>query len=341
MSKIIQDKDRLSDLVIEWYGSHGREGLPWRKNITPYKIWISEIMLQQTQVKTVIPYYLRFIKTYPTFNSLILASEDQIIALWSGLGFYRRAKNIYKAKEQIKNSFNKKFPDNFNDLMSLPGIGESTAGAIMSIAYNKSYPILDANVKRVLARYSNVTEESASKKNKVLWEISRKETPINNVFDYTQGVMDLGSTVCKPKDPLCAQCPIVSICDSAFTIVADNSKKEKIKKDKSQVSINFTLAYTDNEYLLFKRNEKTFWEGLWLPSEQPKIHKIFKKKSCSEAHINRKHKLTHLDLNMSITLLRYNNSFDINSNSEYRWVKKIDINNVGMPAPIKKIILEI
>ena len=109
MSKIIQVKDRLSDLVIEWYRSHGREGLPWRKNITPYKIWISEIMLQQTQVKTVIPYYLRFIKTYPTFNSLILASEDQIIALWSGLGFYRRAKNIYNAKEQIKNSFNKKF----------------------------------------------------------------------------------------------------------------------------------------------------------------------------------------------------------------------------------------
>ena len=341
MSKIIQDKDRLSDLVIEWYGSHGREGLPWRKNITPYKIWISEIMLQQTQVKTVIPYYLRFIKTYPTFNSLILASEDQIIALWSGLGFYRRAKNIYKAKEQIKNSFNKKFPDNFNDLMSLPGIGESTAGAIMSIAYNKSYPILDANVKRVLSRYSNVTEESASKKNKVLWEISRKETPINNVFDYTQGVMDLGSTVCKPKDPLCAKCPIVSICDSAFTIVTDNSKKEKIKKDKSQVSINFTLAHTDNEYLLFKRNEKTFWEGLWLPSEQPKIHKIYKKESCKEILIKMKHKLTHLDLNLSITLLRYNKVFDVKSNGEYRWLNKIDIEKVGMPAPIKKIILEI
>ena len=151
MSKILEDKDQLSDLIIEWYRSHGRAELPWRKNITPYKIWISEIMLQQTQVKTVIPYFLRFIKTYPTFNSLVLASEDQIIALWSGLGFYRRAKNIYRAKEQIKNSFNKEFPDSFDDLMSLPGIGESTAGAIMSIAYNKSYPILDANVKRVLS----------------------------------------------------------------------------------------------------------------------------------------------------------------------------------------------
>ena len=341
MSKIPKNNDLLSDLVIDWYRSHGRAELPWRKNITPYRIWISEIMLQQTQVKTVVPYYLKFIETYPTFDSLILASEDQIIALWSGLGFYRRAINIYNAKEQIKHLFNKKFPHNFDDLMSLPGIGESTAGAIMSIAYEKSYPILDANVKRVLIRYSNVTEESTSKKNKLLWEISRNETPISNIFDYTQGIMDLGSIVCKPKDPLCSHCPIASICDSAFKIVTKSSKKEKTKKNKPQIDINFTLAHTDNEYLLFKRNEKTFWDGLWLPSEQPKMHKILKKESSSQIHLSRKHKLTHLDLNMSITLLRYNKSFDVRSNGQYRWVNKIDINNVGMPAPIKKIILEI
>ena len=127
-----------------------------------------------------------------------------------------------------------------------------------------------------------------------------------------KGLWILVRLVCKPKDPLCSQCPIASICDSAFTIVTRKLKKEKIKKDKPQIDINFTLAHTDNEYLLFKRNEKTFWEGLWLPSEQPKMHKILKKESCSEIHINRKHKLTHLDLNMSITLLRYNKSFDIN-----------------------------
>ncbi|MCH1526555.1 MAG: A/G-specific adenine glycosylase [SAR86 cluster bacterium] len=340
MNELKNGDSKLSTLVVKWYLLNGRKELPWRKNVTPYKIWISEIMLQQTQVKTVIPYYLKFIKTYPSLKKIMTADENQIIALWSGLGFYRRAKNIFKAKEQIKNKFGGRFPNNFNDLISLPGIGESTAGAIMSIAFNESYPILDANVKRVLTRHSNVVEDSPTKKNNLLWEISRKQTPRNNIFEYTQGIMDLGARICKPKDPLCSECPIVHICGSAFKV--DKRKpKQRVLKNKPEVDINFTLAYTNNEYLLFKRNEKTFWQDLWLPSEEPKIHRIFKKNSYEQRNIDKKHKLTHLDLNLSITLLRYNKVFDIKSNSEYRWVKKIDIDKIGMPAPIKKIILEL
>ena len=340
MSEISNGDSELSALVIKWYQLNGRKELPWRKNVTPYRTWISEIMLQQTQVKTVIPFYLRFIKTYPNLKKLMLADEDQIIALWSGLGFYRRAKNIFKAKEHIKNKFGGKFPNNYSDLVSLPGIGESTAGAIMSIAFKESHPILDANVKRVLTRHSKIIEDSPSKKNKLLWEMSRRQTPKYNIFDYTQGIMDLGARICKPKFPLCSECPIVDICESAFE-VTEEKPKQKLSKSKPEIDITFTLAYTDNYFLLFKRNEETFWQGLWLPSEQPKAHRILKKNSCYKKNIDKKHKLTHLDLNLSITLLKYNEVFDIKTNAEYRWIKKIDINNIGLPAPIKKIILEL
>ena len=148
--------DTFSSNITKWYIQNGRKNLPWRKVVTPYRIWISEIMLQQTQVKTVIPFYKKFIKKYPNLKSISLATEDDILALWTGLGFYRRAKNIYRTKEIIKKEYKNKFPSKYEELISLPGIGQSTAGAIMSIAYKESYPILDANVKRVISRYKKI-----------------------------------------------------------------------------------------------------------------------------------------------------------------------------------------
>ena len=173
----------IANYIVDWYLHAGRQDLPWRNNISPYRVWISEIMLQQTQVKTVIPYYKRFLHKFPTLDSLMVATEDEIIALWSGLGFYRRAKNIFKAKEKIRLELNGKFPKDFEELKLLPGIGESTAGAIMSIAYKKSYPILDANVKRVLSRFAKVKETSLSKRDKKLWEISSNVTPKSDIFE--------------------------------------------------------------------------------------------------------------------------------------------------------------
>lgn len=341
MKKISKENTNISSLIIDWYLVHGRKDLPWRTNISPYRVWISEIMLQQTQVKTVIPFYNRFLLKFPTLESLMDASEDEVIALWSGLGFYRRAKNIYKAKEKIKFEFNSIFPQDFSELKLLPGIGESTAGAIMSIAYNKSYPILDANVKRVLSRCSDVNETSISKRDKRLWEISSSITPIKNTFEYTQGIMDLGATVCRAKDPDCIYCPLNNECISAFKTPQLIKKSSKVHKIKPEKDINFTLAYSGESFLLFKKDEETFWEGLWLPSEQPRIHKIIKAKSLEQQIVKLKHKLTHLDLNLSITLLRYNETFKVKTNAEHQWVKKITIDEVGMPAPIKKIILNL
>ena len=327
----------ISNSIISWYLDNGRQDLPWRQNISPYRIWISEIMLQQTQVKTVIPYFERFMDAFPSLEDFLDASEDEIIALWSGLGFYRRAKNIFKAKEIIKIELNGKFPKEFEILKTLPGIGESTAGAIMSLAFNKSYPILDANVKRVLSRYAKVDESSASKRNKQLWGISKRVTPPSNIFEYTQGVMDLGATICTSRDPSCSQCPLNKICASAYS-VKEPLKASKILKIKPVQNIDFTLAHTDDHILLFKRNLETFWEGLWLPSEDPKNQKIYKSESINNENIKVKHKLTHLDLNLSIDLLRYNNIFEVVTNAEYCWIDKSQIDSYGMPAPIKKII---
>ena len=198
--------NKFSKLISDWYLVNGRDHLPWRKQVTPYRIWISEIMLQQTQVQTVIPFFKRFVRKYPNLKSLSVASEDEILALWSGLGFYRRAKNIYKTKEIIKHDYKNIFPNKFEELIALPGIGKSTAGAIMSLAYQEPYPILDANVKRVLSRFKRVKPVE-----KDLWALSELVTPENNVFAYTQGIMDIGATICSIKEPECKDLSLIHI----------------------------------------------------------------------------------------------------------------------------------
>ena len=188
--------ENFSKRIIEWYEVNGRKELPWRKDITPYRVWISEIMLQQTQVKTVIPYFEKFLSAFPTIESISNATEDEILALWSGLGFYRRAQNIFKAKEVINSEHHGIFPKTFDELEKLPGIGRSTAGAIMAIAYQQPYPILDANVKRVIQRYLKLQTANKTQLTKRLWSESEKLKPQMKIFEYTQGIMDIGATIC-------------------------------------------------------------------------------------------------------------------------------------------------
>ena len=309
--------NKFSKLISDWYHVNGRDHLPWRKQVTPYRIWISEIMLQQTQVQTVIPFFKRFVRKYPNLKSLSVASEDEILALWTGLGFYRRAKNI--------------FPKKYEELMALPGIGKSTAGAIMSLAYQESYPILDANVKRVIARFKNIERDE-----KTLWKLSEKLTPNNNIFAYTQGIMDLGATTCSVREPECQSCPIVKICNSAFHTSVQNPKKNK---EKSVKKINFTLAHSKKSFLLFKKEEKTFWESLWVPFDNKDSKKdiIFKKPNKTEIK-NINHALSHLNLDITIEICEYSAPFKVKTNLIHHWVSKDDINNYGLPKPIKTII---
>ena len=292
-------------------------------------------MLQQTQVKTVIPFFNNFIKTYPNLKSIASASEDDILALWTGLGFYRRAKNIYKTKEIIKKEFGNRFPKTFEELLYLPGIGRSTAGAIMSIAYQKSYPILDANVKRVISRYKdiNVNDQDSIKK---LWSLSEELTPEKNIFEYTQGIMDLGATVCTSKSQNCSKCPLNYDCKNAYK---DFQFESKLRKDKPKKKIYFTLARTKESFLLFKKNEKSFWESLWVPynSDHHEKNILFKEPDKREVTTIR-HLLSHLELEITIEIFNYKTPFKIKSNLEHQWINKDQIHKYGLPKPIKTII---
>ena len=327
----ITKNNKFSKLISDWYFVNGRNHLPWRKQVTPYRIWISEIMLQQTQVKTVIPFFKKFLRKYPNLKSLSVASEDEILALWTGLGFYRRAKNIYKAKEIIKQEYKNIFPKKFEELIALPGIGKSTAGAIMSLAYHEPYPILDANVKRVLSRFKRVEPVE-----KDLWVLSELVTPEKNVFAYTQGIMDIGATICSIKEPECRDCPINEICSSAFKASKQTPKKHK---EKSIKKINFILAHSNKSFLLFKKEEKTFWESLWVPFDNKSSKKeiIFKKPNKTKVK-NVSHALSHLNLDITVEIFDYSAPFKIKTNLTHQWVSKDDINNYGLPKPIKTII---
>ena len=327
--------DTFSSNITKWYIQNGRKNLPWRKVITPYRIWISEIMLQQTQVKTVIPFYKKFIKKYPNLKSISLATEDDILALWTGLGFYRRAKNIYRTKEIIKKEYKNKFPSKYEELISLPGIGRSAAGAIMSIAYKESYPILDANVKRVISRYKKInTDEKGVVK--TLWSLSKNLTPEKNIFEYTQGIMDLGATICNIRSPNCLNCPINKTCKSSYK----NFEIEyKAKKERPKKKIFFTLAHSKKSFLLFKKNEKSFWESLWIPYDG----KDFKETNILKEPAKRKiktinHALSHMELDITIEIVDYKTPFKIKSNLEHQWINKNQIDNYGLPKPIRTII---
>ena len=326
----------FSEQIVQWYLDHGRHDLPWRKKVTPYRIWISEIMLQQTQVKTVIPYFKNFITKFPSQKKLSQASEDQIMAAWSGLGFYRRASNIFATKEIIKNNYRNRFPKDFQQIIELPGIGKSTAGAIMSLAYLDPHPILDGNVKRVISRF--LKKELDLIKEAELWKLSKEMVNGDDCFSYTQGIMDLGATICSPSNPSCGECPISSQCLSAFKV--DAVKKNKISIAKKVVSMNLSLIQTEKSLLLAKNEASSIWKNLWLPFDTESVKNDIKKfKLIADQKIN--HELTHRKLEINLRTYVSLKEIKIETNQTYKWIKKDRIDDYGLPKPISNVIKEL
>ncbi len=326
----------FSEQIVQWYLDHGRHDLPWRKKVTPYRIWISEIMLQQTQVKTVIPYFKNFITKFPSQKKLSQASEDQIMAAWSGLGFYRRARNIFAAKEIIKNNYRNRFPKDFQQIIELPGIGKSTAGAIMSLAYLDPHPILDGNVKRVISRF--LKKELDLIKEAELWKLSKEMINRDDCFSYTQGIMDLGATICSPSNPSCGECPISSQCLSAFKV--DAVKKNKISVAKKVISMNLSLIQTEKSLLLAKNEASSIWKNLWLPFNTESVKNDIKKfKLIADQKIN--HELTHRKLEINLRTYVSLKELKIETNQTYKWIKKDRIDDYGLPKPISNVIKEL
>ena len=326
----------FSQQVVQWYLEHGRHDLPWRRKVTPYRIWISEIMLQQTQVKTVIPYFKNFIKKFPSQKSLSEASEDQVLAAWSGLGFYRRARNIFATKEIIKKNYGNRFPNEFKKIIELPGIGKSTAGAIMSLAYLDPHPILDGNVKRVISRL--LKKELGLLKEAELWKLSQEMVNKDDCFSYTQGIMDLGATICTPSNPSCSKCPVSSQCLSAFKV--RSVKKNKAVRVKKVIVMNLSLIQTKKSLLLMKNETDSIWKNLWLPFQSGSIKNHIKNfKLTANQKIN--HELTHRKLEINLKTYSSAKEVEIKTNQIYKWIKKDRIEEYGLPKPISKVIKEL
>lgn len=251
----------ISESVLGWYDKFGRKNLPWKVD-DPYKIWISEIMLQQTQVQTVIPYYLKFIKKYPDIKTLSKASLDDLLLIWSGLGYYTRIKNIHEASQIISRDYNDVFPESFDEILMLPGIGRTTASAISTFSGFSNRAILDGNVKRILVRFFNINDTYAkSELDKILWKKSEFVTPSKRTSDFIQGLMDLGATVCKRTQPDCLICPIKK-CGCLYK--PETKQKKDIKKTIKKISALLTVIINQhNQVYLEKITTGKLWLGLF------------------------------------------------------------------------------
>jgi A/G-specific adenine glycosylase len=249
--------------IINWQIRHGRHDLPWQGG-DAYRVWLSEIMLQQTQVATVIPYYLRFIEAFPEVSALAAASEDEVLAHWSGLGYYARGRNLHRAARHIMGNHGGEFPRSFDDIMQLPGIGRSTAAAICALAWHEPRAILDGNVKRVLARWCDIEGWAGEKQVEVrLWQQSEALLPQHDIAVYTQGLMDLGASVCSRSKPKCAACPLQSDCSALQTGKVNTLPTPRPRKTIPQKRACLLMLTQGNEILLEKRPPAGIWGGLW------------------------------------------------------------------------------
>lgn len=255
----------FSNQVLAWYDQHGRKDLPWQKNKNAYRVWVSEIMLQQTQVTTVKPYFNRFMAKFPTVTQLAEAPLDEVLHLWTGLGYYARARNLHKAATRVVDTYNGQFPNDVEQLETLPGIGRSTAGAIVSSAFNGHAAILDGNVKRVLARFFALQEwPGTSKALKQLWQWSEALTPTQRTADFNQVMMDLGALVCTRSKPKCEQCPLQQHCLAYQADLQKSLPLSKPKREKPVKTVFFKMVQSsDGRVALQQRASSGIWGGLY------------------------------------------------------------------------------
>lgn len=336
----------FSQAVLSWFDENGRHDLPWQHNKTPYRVWVSEIMLQQTQVLTVIPYYQKFMDSFPTVADLANANIDDVLHHWTGLGYYARARNLHKCAQTVYNEHKGEFPADLDALIALPGIGRSTAGAIASISMGLPCAILDGNVKRVLSRFHAIEGWPGNKKiADDMWLIAERYTPKKRTGDYTQAMMDLGATLCKRSKPNCQLCPLVNQCEAyAQKRVAEfpNSKPKAIKPIKSTYML---LIEHDGEILLNRQHDSGIWGGLYVfpmaETEQPFLeHPQLNRVTVLSVHEQSPFRHTfshyHLDIHPVHIQLR-SKPLEVASHSSL-WYPLAKPVNIGLAAPVKKLL---
>lgn len=339
----------FANRLLDWYKHHGRHDLPWQVRGFPYPVWVSEIMLQQTQVTTVIPYYERFIKQFPHLHDLANAELDQVLHLWSGLGYYARARNLHKTAKIIAEQYTGIFPQNIDELVALPGIGRSTAGAILAQSLGQRHPILDGNVKRVLARYFCIDGWPSSRETESeLWSLSEQTTPSKNAAEYTQAIMDLGATVCKRSKPDCPACPINKSCQAYSNDVVNAYPHKKIRKTLPVKSAEFLLLKNEKgEIYLTQRPPAGIWGGLWcLPeinqdsSTEPGHTNLPAYTNTGEATSVTRHTFSHYHLDFTVIPAEVKGKHDsaVMESTPAVWYNPDNPSQIGLATPIKKII---
>ncbi|BBB23597.1 A/G-specific adenine glycosylase [Isorropodon fossajaponicum endosymbiont JTNG4] len=337
----------ISKPLLKWFDQFGRHCLPWQAvqdmPNNPYHVWLSEVMLQQTQVATVIDYFNNFIQHFPTLAALANASEDAVLAQWAGLGYYARARNLHTTANIVINQYQGNFPTEFKQVIDLPGIGESTAGAILAISFNQNHAILDGNVKRVLSRYHQVKGHyGQSKTLKELWHLARYHTPNERNADYTQAIMDLGATLCTQRKPDCEQCPIQSDCLAQQTNTQDKYPNPKPRKNKPTRSIAM-LIFKDDKHNVYlqKRPNKGVWGGLWSFVEcadngkdiQQAITDFHPSALIEKSLAIFKHSFTHYHLLIHPILIHC-----LDVKGEFKSLSQL---NIGVPKPVNNILRQL
>ena len=334
----------FSDRIIEWQRLRGRHDLPWQNSRDPYRIWLSEIMLQQTQVATVIPYFQRFVARFPTVHALADAAADDVLALWSGLGYYSRARNLHATAQTLVAAFGGQFPRAPEALSALPGIGRSTAAAIAALAFGGRHAILDGNVKRVLTRHGGVAGWPGDRQvENRLWALAEARLPRREIEAYTQGMMDLGATLCTRSQPDCAECPVRVDCVARLEGRTRELPTPRSRAPLPRKSVQMLLLCDGASLLLEKRSSRGIWGGLWsLPecadSVDPAKHCIdhFRAAPLSvERLADVDHAFTHFRLHIRPVLIVPASRPE---RADHQWLSLGAVDALALPAPVRRIV---
>mgnify|MGYP001083824851 CR=1 FL=1 len=345
--------DWFSEQVLMWYDKNGRKHLPWQQDVTPYKVWLSEVMLQQTQVTTVIPYFETFINRFPDIGALAAAPQDEVLNLWTGLGYYARARNLHKAAQVIVQEHNGLFPLKFEQVIALPGIGRSTAGAILSLSMDQHHAILDGNVKRVLSRFMAIEGWPGKKAvENQLWQVAESFSPKQRIAHYNQVMMDLGAMVCTRSRPGCEHCPVQAKCLAFENGTITQYPGAKPKKDKPVKFVYMLLLLHSGQLYMYQRPQAGIWGGLYSFPEFEQLDDLevqlnglgltdeFQDAEWDESELFR-HTFSHYHLDIQPVVVNVKNKPNIVSEDNHLWMNTQDWQvqqDVGMSSVATKLL---
>jgi len=339
----------FAPLVLDWYQRYGRKTLPWQLEKTPYKVWLSEVMLQQTQVATVIPYFDRFIARFPTVNDLAVAPQDEVLHLWTGLGYYARARNLHKAAQTIATVHGGIFPTDFEAVNALPGIGRSTAGAVLSLSLGQHHPILDGNVKRVLSRCYAVDGWPGEKKvENRLWQIAEDVTPVKGVEQFNQAMMDLGAMICTRSKPKCELCPLKTRCEAYAHNSWSQYPGKKPKKTLPERTAFMLMIQHDDGVWLEQRPPVGLWGGLFCFPQFASIDELESGVKKYGATLNQlkqqtafRHTFSHFHLDIVPMWLNQHSTPGCMDEGAGLWYNLAQPQSVGLAAPVERLLTQL